>query len=415
MRAVLLGTMAIVLGACTVKPKSTLSTRALDLPFDPTTIAATPGGPLRGKGPYPIELAVNANRSLTAADAITLRVVVAGTGGTAVASVPVVIEVPPGWNGGTSKAFSAVVEVPAGDYEVELVRGDAPILGHAFKLAEVPVWGGGRQVHFFSHQNTRIDLDTDTLRLARWVVEDEPTQGWIIEWWQRGKRVITTKGRSPAWPAFELAKVVQSATSKDAARPTIWTYGAERYTIPKDLILIGGQWEARVYREGAPPVSVTFELAIAPETQESRVAAIGLKLSSPLFLRPLPEGLGADAFVAIPGKQQPTSVVPASRPLIDPITFDRSAVRAMFRSPELARKWRDFLSSNSTVESSGEQVWNLTAAEKREAEKLAKAQRGRDPAKVDAERLARVKRLRPEIVALIRKYDGPWQPSDIPE
>jgi hypothetical protein len=140
-----------------------------------------------------------------------------------------------------------------------------------------------------------------------------------------------------------------------------------------------------------------------------------LKLSSPLFLRPLPEGLGADAFASIPGRQEPTRVVSGAKPLVDPIVFDRSATRALFRSPELARKWREFLSTNSTVETSGSEVWNLTAAEKREAEKLAKAQRGRDPARVDAERLARVKRLRPEIVALIRKHDGPWQASDIPE
>src|SRR5262245_21413233 len=235
MRATLAWTAAIVLGACAVKPHGTLATKRTDLPFDPTTIAATPVGPWKGKGPYAIELAVHANRTLTAADAISLRVVPAGAHEVTVASVPVVIDVPTGWNGGTSRAFAANVAVPAGDYELELVYRDQPILGHAFKLAQVPGWGGGRQMQFFAHQNTRIDLDHDELRLARWVVEDEPTQAWIIEWWQGTKRVLTTKGRSPTWPTYELASLVQSATTKDTARATIWTYGAERYAIPKDL------------------------------------------------------------------------------------------------------------------------------------------------------------------------------------
>jgi len=374
MRTVVI-TCALAIAAC-ARPHPGGPVAARDLAFVPTSITASPAGVLKGKGPYPIQLAVTATRTMTAADAITLRV---SHDGTTVASVPVVVDVPKTYDGGgTTKQFTATVEIPAGDYEVELVRADRPILGHAFKLASVPVWGGGKQIHFFAHQNTRVDLDNDVLRLARWVVEDSPTQAWVVEWWHAGQRVTTTKGRTDPWPSYQLDALVDAATRKDGARASIWSFGAERYAIPKDLIHMGGQWEARIYREGAPPVALAFELPIALETQESRVAAIGLSLSSPLFLRPLPEGLGADVFAAIPGKQEPALAPTADHTQVDPIAFDQDATRALFRSPELARKWRSFL-------------------------------------ELEARAPERAKKLRPEIVGLIQKHGGPWLSTDAPE
>jgi hypothetical protein len=374
MRTVVI-TCALAVAGC-ARPHTGAIASVRDLAFVPTSITASPAGPFKAKGPFPIQLAVTATRTIAAADAITLRV---SAGGVAVASVPVVVDVPKTYDGGgTTKQFTATVEVPAGDYEVELVRADRPILGHAFKLASVPVWGGGKQVHFFAHQNTRVDLDNDVLRLARWVVEDSPTQGWVVEWWHAGQRVTTTKGRTDPWPSYQLDALVDAATHKDGARASIWSFGSERYAIPKDLIHMGGQWEARIYREGAPPVALAFELPIALETQESRVAAIGLSLSSPLFLRPLPEGLGADVFAAIPGKQEPALAPTVDHTAVDPIAFDQDATRALFRSPELARKWRSFL-------------------------------------ELEARAPERAKKLRPEIVGLIQKHGGPWLSTDAPE
>jgi hypothetical protein len=319
--------------------------------------------------------------------------------------------------------FSATVAVPVGDYDVELVYQGRPILGHAFKLADVPVWGGGHQVQFFWHQRNRVDLDAEWLRLARWVVEDEPTQAFVIEWWHDKRRVLVTKGRTDPWPAYHVGAAVQQAFPRKAPGPrkTIWAFGTERYKIPKDLILIAGQWEARVYREGAPPVAVAFELSTAEETQESRVALTGLHLSAELFLRQLPAGLGADGFNAVPRKQYPTAEPRTTRMLVDPIAFDRGATRALFRSPDLARKWGEFLDANSGaaqfsngVMLANEQDWNLTAEERQLVRRQASAQRGRDPDKIEADRGAKVKRLRPQIVALIKKYSGPWQPEDMP-
>lgn len=380
MRTVVI-TCALVVASC-ARPHPAAMGPARDLAFVPTSIAASPGGAFKGKGPYPIKLTVSATRTIAASDGFALRV---SANGAAVASAPVVVEVPKTYDGGaTTREFTATVEVPAGDYEVELVAGGHPILGHAFKLASVPVWGGGKQVHFFAHQNTRVDLDNDVLRLARWVVEDQPTQGWVVEWWHAGQRVTTTKGRTDPWPSYQLDALVDAATrkdgkdGKDATRGSIWSFGAERYAIPKDLIHMGGQWEARIYREGAPPVALAFELPIALETQESRVAAIGLSLSSPLFLRPLPDGLGADVFAAIPGKQMPAVAPTDDHTSVDPIAFDQDATRALFRSPELARKWRAFL------------------------EAAARAPE-------------RAKKLRPEIVGLIQKHGGPWLATDAPE
>jgi hypothetical protein len=420
MKIVAVVVIAAALVGCKVHGGTTPASRpSSNLPFDPETIRADPSGVFPAKGPYHVELAVRATRSITAADQIALRVVASGA---EVVSVPVVVDVPPEWNGAqASKVFTATVAIPAGDYDVELVYQQRPILGHAFKIAEVPVWGGGRQVQFFWHQRTRVDLDHNWLRLARWVVEDEPTQAYVIEWWQRGKRVLVTKARTDRWKAYQVLPVVQVAVPrKDAeTRPTIWKFAKERYDIPKDLVLIGGAWEARVYREGAPPVAIAFELGAGSETQESRVALKPTHLSAELFLRPLSEGLGPQVFAMIPGKQQPSVEPRTTLTLVEPIAFDRAAVRALFRSPELARKWLDFLKANGTtakyvngVKLSNEQDWNLTAYEKQQ---LAQQPAARDPEEMDATKKARATRLRPQILALLKKHSGPWQPGELPK
>lgn len=407
---------------CAVKRGGTTpSARATNLAFDPDSIRADPAGVFTGKGPYKVELAVRATKDITAADQVALRVVASGT---EVARVPVIVDVPPEWNGGEElKVFAATVAVPIGDYDVELVYQDKPILGHAFKIAEVPVWGGGRQIQFFWHQRNRVDLDSNWLRLARFVVEDEPTQAFVIEWWQRNKRVVVTKGRTERWKAYQPAWVVQNAVPrKDGGnRPSIWSFGTERYDIPQDLVLMGGAWEARIYREGAPPVAIAFELGAGAETQESRVALRRSRLSAELFLRPLAAGLGPQAFAMIPGKQQPAVEPRTTLRLVEPIAFDRAAVRALFRSPELARKWHDFIKANGTtatyvdgVKLANEQEWNLTAYEKQQLARQATAQRDADPEEMDATKKARALRLRPQILALLKKYGGPWQPAELP-
>jgi hypothetical protein len=393
---------AIALAGCALR-KPAAADKFPDLPFDPTSIRAEAIGTYKNKGPFDVELGVRATRSITAADDIVLRVVAAGS---EIARVPVVIDVAADWNGARSpKGFAATVGVPPGDYEVELMVRGRSILGHAFKIAEVPVWGGGRQVQLFGHIGNRVELDDGRLRLARWVVEDEPTQAFVIEWWHDNRRVWVTRGRTDRWQAYGLDAIVQRAQPrKDVAgvRPTLWTYGAERYAIPKDLILMGGMWEARVYREGAPPVAVAFELSSSPDTQESRVALKRVHLSSELFLRPLPTGLGAAAFAAIPGKQQPTPPARKLRALVEPVAFDRAAIRALFRSPELARKWREFIDANKNT--MHDETWNLTADEKAQLNGMR-----------NEDRLVAVKRLRPQIVALLAKLSGPWQPDDVPD
>jgi hypothetical protein len=413
-----LAVSVVVVGivACTPKSAVSPSQRAASaLPFDPDSIRADPAAG-QTRAPFRVELAVRATRDLAVADGVAIRVV---GGGRELKRIPVVVDVPPEWNGTpASKVFTATVSLPLGDYEVEVVHAGRPVLGHAFKIAEVPVWGGGRQVQYFWHQKTRLDLDRNWLRLARWVVEDEPTQAYVIEWWRAGKRVHTTTGRADKWPAYELETAVKDAYPKKggAGRRSIWTFGAERYDIPNDLVLIGGAWEARVYREGAPPVAIAFELSTAPETQESRVALRRSKLSAELFLRGLPEGLGVERFAAIPGKQLPTAAQRTPEMLVDPVPFDRSAVRALFRSPELARKWHDLVATNITAAHllSSEQDWNLTAEQRALRARHVKALQGRDHDRVDAERKATAERLRPQVLALIRKHSGPWQPNEIP-
>src|SRR5262245_45571849 len=284
---------ALTLAGC-VKAATPTKPRP-DLPFDPMSIRAEPATAQPAKGPFKIELAVRVDRTITAADDVALRVV---SSGAEVARVPVVVDVPADFNGERApKLFAAAVGVPPGDYEVELVSAKRTILGHAFKIAEVPVWGGGKQLQFYGHLSTRVDLDASWLRLARWVVEDEPTQAYVIEWWHDGRRVWVTKGRTDRWPAYDVDSIVQQALPPRAApRRSIWIYGGERYAIPKDLMLMAGVWEARVYREGAPPVAITFELSSSPDTLESRVAMKQMRLSAELFLRPLPGGLGASVF-----------------------------------------------------------------------------------------------------------------------
>lgn len=260
--------------------------------------------------------------------------------------------------------------LPLGDYTVELDYNGERFAGEPFRIAEVPEWGGTTNVHLFRHHGTRVSLVEKKLWVLRWWSNDAPAQPWVIEWRHEGAVVTTTSGRERKWAIADANEIVRYALQPQARR-SIWQLG-EEYPLPDQVAKAAGSWEARILHGDAPPVSVGFtvmpngKIGEADQDYDFVPGVDGWthSWSQPLAVRPLAQADIVelqDKLFAVTGGQQ---LGPA------PIEVTPEAVRALFRSKQLADQWSKFLGGS--------------------------------------------RELRGKVEALIKAQGGPWKPDEFP-
>jgi hypothetical protein len=313
------------------------------------------------------------------------------------------------------------IELPLGDYEIEFAYQGTMYAGMPFRLADVPVWGGKRALQLRSHPGTRISLREKKLWVGRWWANDGVPQAWIIEWVREGQIVMMTSGREEHGIPAQMARVVGGAAGayhdEAIVNHTIWTYG-EEYGVPDVVAQQPGVWAARVVHGNSPPVAVVFHVKPGGQLHElsqSRVASAGWEpsRSRTLDARAL-NVTEVDRLNAKLPKISPSEPFDelTQQPTLEPaIRLSLAAVRALFRSKQLAEAWNTYNTIN--VPSSYSQLHpGQTPAVAGKRNGVAAPQREM-PGK-DGERRARLKLLRTQIDQLIKQNSAPWKPEEFP-
>jgi hypothetical protein len=246
------------------------------------------------------------------------------------------------------------------------------------------VWGGARRIQLIYHHGTAVNLQDRRLHLARWWADDMPTQPWIVEWRHEGLPVTITSGREAPWRtsnAKSLVGFAHHAINNNVEAHSLWRLG-EEYAIPEMVATKPGLWQARIVRSGSAPVAVSFSVlpggGLANLSGRLIYRRGGWRdvVSAPLRLESVPDAGVLQLVDRLPSVEGAQAFHHA-----DSIQLTPNAVRALFRSNQLASSWATFL--------------ELDAKRKRQVE-------------------ARQRALRPQIEQLIRSQGGPWQPQEIP-
>ena len=281
---------------------------------------------------YRVELTVALQRNLVTQDQLAFVVRV---GGDEVGRYPITKGVV-----GTT-VHQKLEQLPIGDYTVELEYKHARFAGEPFRIAVVPEWGGSKNLHLFRHHGTRISLVEKKLWILRWWANDSPTLPWIVEWRHEGKPVTRTTGREHKWAVAGATEIVRYAMQPQARR-SIWQLG-EEYAVPDQVAKLPGSWEARVVHAGAAPVSVGFTVMPNGMIGEADPQLVATQdgwshtWSQVLPLRPL----AAEEIGELEGR---LPMVAGAQHLAEgPIELTPNAVRALFRSKQLADQWSKFL------------------------------------------------------------------------
>jgi hypothetical protein len=313
------------------------------------------------------------------------------------------------------------IELPLGDYEIELEYRGTRYAGMPFRLAEVPVWGGRRVLQLRSHPGTRISLREKKLWVGRWWANDGMPQAWIVEWVREGQVETTTSGREERGIPPVTAKLVAGAAaayhSEAIVNNTIWTYG-EQYTVPDVVAQKPGVWAARVVHGNSPPIAVVFHVlpgGLLAELSSRKIASAGWQesWSHPLEARALSVTEVQRLSAKLPriSANEPFDEPLPQQGLEPPVRLSLQAVRALFRSQQLAEAWNTF--NTFDVPSSYVQLHpgqppavagkrNGVAAQPRET-----------PGK-ESERRAKLEQLRAQIEQLIKQHGAPWKPDEFP-
>lgn len=313
------------------------------------------------------------------------------------------------------------IELPLGDYEIELEYQGTRYAGMPFRLAEVPVWGGRRALQLRSHPGTRISLREKKLWVGRWWANDGLPQAWIVEWVREGQVVTTTSGREERGIPPVAAKLVGGAAaayhSESIVNNTIWTYG-EQYPVPDVVAQQPGVWAARVVHGNSPPVAVVFHVLPGgklAELSSRKIASVGWQeaWSRPLDARALSVTEVDRLSAKLPkiSAGEPFDEAPQQQGLEPAVRLSLAAVRALFRSQQLAEAWNTF--NTLDVPSSYVQLHpgqTPAAAGKRNG---VAAQPRETPGK-ENERRAKLKQLRAQIEQLIKQHGAPWKPDEFP-
>lgn len=309
------------------------------------------------------------------------------------------------------------IELPLGDYEIDFAYQGDRYAGMPFRLADVPVWGGKHSIQLRAHQGTRLSLREKKLWVGRWWANDGPPPAWIIEWVRDGQVVTTTSGAEQNGIPPEVYGLVGGAagTFRDSrvVQNTIWTYG-EEYPIPDIVVQTPGAWAARVVHGGSAPVAVVFTVlpaGILAEQSDRKIISVGWEpsWSKKLDARALSVTEVDRLTAKLP---HVSSMQPFDEPRndgLDPaIRVSPAAVRALFRSKQLAEAWWEFLSLNRPT------IYAQQAAFVKGQPAAGRKEPAPNPAKQDAEKRAKLRKLRTQIDELIKTQGGPWSASEHP-
>ncbi|NVB79166.1 MAG: hypothetical protein HOV81_12265 [Kofleriaceae bacterium] len=306
------------------------------------------------------------------------------------------------------------IELPLGDYEIDYQYQGVKFAGMPFRLAQVPVWGGHVGLQLRAHPGTRVSLREKKLWVGRWWANDGPPQAWIVEWVRDGQVMTTTSGREEVGIPPRAQGLVGGAyaTFRDerVVPNTIWTYG-EEYPLPDVVVQTPGAWAARVVHGGSAPVAVVFTVQPGGnllELANRNIASAGWQPSWSKRLDAL--SLSVTEVDRITEKMPHIS---STQPFDDgdgrtdapepAIRVSTAAVRALFRSKELAEAWHDYLALNT----------NTLYAQPAALSKTAKKSEA-PGAKQEAARRTKLRQLRSQIEQLIKTNGGPWRPDEHP-
>jgi hypothetical protein len=259
------------------------------------------------------------------------------------------------------------------------------------------VWGGKHAIQLRAHQGTRLSLREKKMWVGRWWPNDGPPQAWIVEWVRDGAVATTTSGTDQFGMSPESRALVGGAAgafrSERVVPNTIWTYG-EEYPIPDVVVTTPGAWAARVVHGSSAPVSVVFTVLPGgklAEASDRKILSVGWEpsWSKKLDARALSITEVDRLTAKLP---QVSSSQPFDEPRTDgAIRVSPAAIRALFRSKQLAEMWSDYLKATSMVQPAA-----------------------MGPKKKEPTSPAKLKAMRQQIEALIKAQGGPWTPEEHP-
>jgi hypothetical protein len=356
LKVLLLPALAAIVAAGCVAQHPVDGPHTADVPFIGGPAVAWTDDPSNG---YHVEVTAALQREVTDKDQLAFVVRV---GDDEVGRYPITKGI-----GGTT--VHQKLDLPLGDYDIALDYRGQSFAGEPFRIAVVPEWGGTRNLHLFRHHGTRISLVEKKLWVLRWWSNDAPTLPWIVEWRHDGRALTTTTGRERKWSVDDSTAFIKGALAPQARR-SIWQLG-EEYAVPDAVAKTPGTWEARVIHAGAPPIAVEFTVMADGTVGTMSKALVSTSYgwthawSIPLAPRPLATEDSLELYDQLP--------VVAGGQKIDegPIELTPNAVRALFRSKELADRWSKFLGGN--------------------------------------------RELRGQIEKLIKSNGGPWKPEEFPK
>lgn len=308
------------------------------------------------------------------------------------------------------------IELPLGDYDIDYVYGGDHYAGTPFRLAEVPVWGGHTALQLRGHPGTRISLKEHKLWVGRWWANDGPPQAWIIEWAREGKAMTTTSGTDATGIPAEIHGLVGGAAGAYASdrivSNTIWTFG-EEYPVPDVVAQTPGVWAARVVHGNSAPVAVVFNVlpnGVLAELSSRKIMAVGWEpsWSKRLDARALSVTEVERLTAKLPHTSSTQAFDEPKNDGIEPaIRVSPAAVRALFRSKQLAEVWWEFVTLNYRAPA-------MMTAQPAAFVKGSARKETANPAKAEADRHAKVRALRTQIEQLIQKNGGAWKPEEHP-
>lgn len=315
------------------------------------------------------------------------------------------------------------IELPLGDYEIDYAYQGTIYAGMPFRLAEVPVWGGRKALQLRNHPGTRVSLREGKLWVGRWWANDGPPQAWIIEWAHEGRVITTTSGREERGIPPNATSVVGGAAGafRDhrIVQNTIWAYG-EEYPLPPQVATSPGVWAARVVHGDASPIAVVFTVlpgGTLAEASPRLVRSVGWQ---PSWSKRLEQRALAVTEVQrltaklpqISADQPFDQMVPNDKP--EPaIRISTAAVRALFRSRQLAEAWWQYEQMN-LASMQATPVDTAASFPKGKRRTAGLGSNRRSSAKDTNDRRGKLRSLRAQIESLIKAHGGPWKPDEFP-
>jgi hypothetical protein len=317
------------------------------------------------------------------------------------------------------------IELPLGDYEIDYVYQGTRYAGSPFRLAIVPVWGGKKVVQLRAHQGTRISLREQKLWVGRWRASDGPSDAWIIEWVHEGQVAATTSGRDPRALARNADSIIGGAAgayrSKRTLDNTLWAYG-EEYPLPPQVATTPGRWAARLVNGSAAPIAIMFTVLPGGRLDEMSDRRVALANWEPSWSKHLEQrGLNPAEVDRVASKlpvddpDQPFDELAADEERLEPsVRVSRSAVRALFRSQQLAELWWSYQQANKPLTSAVATQTTQNAVGFPKGGKRATGLGSRRIAKSAKEQRTKLRAMRAQIEQLIRTHGGPWKPDEFP-